>query len=148
LTKFKGPFDLIRQWGHIKKYYEDSALLEITVDGLVEVTPEIFDGMKKSKFILQGVRNSIGIEYVHGHELLKEAVDVKCEDDVPIFVDTTFTFKDHRVPAIEHDDKNEKQISQTEDGLAHQESACPDCSISPDHHQGDDVSQRPAYLAS
>ena len=143
MTKFKGPFDLIRLWGHTKytEYYEDSALLEITVDGRFEVTPEILDGMAKSKFILRGVRNSIGPEFVHAHEVLKEAVDVKCEDDVPVFVDTIFTFKDYRVPAIEHDDKNDKQITQTEGRVAPQESTCTDCHIRMDHHQGDDVSQ-------
>jgi hypothetical protein len=147
-NKSKGPFDLIRLWGHIRntEYYEEYGLLEIAVDGKVEVTPEILYGMEKSGFILQGVSNSIGMEYVHAHELLKDAVDVKCEHDVPMFVYTTFTFKDCRVPELEDGDKNDEQIlkeikpQQTEDGLA-QESACTDCGISPNHHQGDDMNQ-------
>jgi hypothetical protein len=146
-NKSKGPFDLIRLWGHIRdtEYYEEYGLLEIAVDGKVEVTPEILDGMKKSRFILQGVSNSIGMEYVHAHELLKEAVDVKCEHDVPMFVYTTFTFKDCRVPELEDSDKNDEQIlkeirpQQSEAELATQEPACPDCSIRPNYHQGDDL---------
>ena len=146
-SRFNGPFDLIRLWGHIKntEYYD--GLLEITVDGLVDLSPEILNGMNKSRFILQSVSNSIGKEYIHLHESLKEVVDVQCEYDVPIFVYTTFTFKDYRAPSLEHDDKNDKQIlreikpEQTEDGLARQEPASPDCSISPNYRQGDDMNQ-------
>ena len=145
--KYHGPFDLIRLWKHIRDavYYEDSALVEITVDGLVLVTPEILDGMKKSKFILQSVSNSIGTEYVHAHELLKEAVDVQCECDVPMFIHTTFTFKYYHALALEDDYKNDEEIlkeikpEQTEIRVGARDSVCGGCS--PNHPQGDDLNR-------
>jgi len=129
-SRFNGPFDLIRLFGHIKdtEYDEESGILDITIDGLVEITPEILEGMKKSGFIIQRIWNSIGAEYVHIHELLKDLVDVRCEYDVPIFVYTTLTFKDYRVPAIAHSGKGEQQTlakikaDLTDTGLAPQES--------------------------
>jgi hypothetical protein len=95
------------------------AILEITLDGFVIVTSKFLEGMKRSGFVLENIRNSINPEFLS--QDLEEPLRMECEHDVPIFVWTIIRFKDTELPQIEDDGKSEREISAVDEQARHDE---------------------------
>jgi hypothetical protein len=97
-----GPFSLIRE---LLDYTENvsicqvEGILEITLDGFAVVTSKFLEGMKKSGFVLENIRNSIDPEFVS--QDLEGPLRMECQHDVPTFVCTIIRFKDTELPPIE-----------------------------------------------
>jgi hypothetical protein len=68
-------------------------------------------------------------------------------DALSVFAMTTITFREYQYPSLENNGKRDRQIlkkmkpRRTETGLAPQESVRSGRTVSPDHHQGDDISR-------
>jgi hypothetical protein len=131
--------DLARKWplpfrNGIKFYSASLGLLIITIEGGSERTSEMLKQMEKCGLLFNSVSSSID-------------VDIQGEDALSSFAMTTITFREYQAPPLENGGKSDRQIlkkikpQQTETGLDPQESVRSGCSISPDHHQGGDMSR-------
>jgi hypothetical protein len=108
-----GSFSLIRELlrytSNIISICQIAGILEITLDGFAVVTSKFLEGMKKSGFVLEDIRNSIDPEFLSLD--LDEPLRMECEHDVPIFVWTIIRFKDTELPPLENDDgKSDNEI--------------------------------------
>jgi hypothetical protein len=103
-----GSFSLIRELlkdnENVISICQVEGILEITLHGFAVVTSQFLEGMKKSGFVLEDIRNSIDPEFLSLD--LDEPLRMECEHDVPIFVWTIIRFKDTELPPIEEGDDN------------------------------------------
>ena len=101
-----GPFSLIRELldytENVISIYREEGILQITLDGFAIVTSKFLEGMKRSGFVLENIRNSIDPEFLSKD--LEGPLKMECVHDVPIFVWTIIRFKDTELPPIEDDD--------------------------------------------
>ena len=153
MTKFKGPFGLIREFFNYEncinsiRPYQQTGILEIVLSGQVAITPQIIEGMRKSGYILQSIFNSVDPESIDSGSLGDYEINkIEKEDDVPYFICTTLRFKDAYLPPLENSEKCNIEALRmeplkTELGAAGFETPCSDCEVDTDHHQGDDMSQ-------
>jgi hypothetical protein len=114
LTKFKGPFSLIRELlkyvDHISSFhlYRETGILKIVLAGRVVITAEIIEAMKKSGYVLKIFYNSVDPESIESGGLGDFLSEIEEEDDVPYYICTTLLLKDTE-PSLENGGKSDIQ---------------------------------------
>jgi hypothetical protein len=118
----------------IRFYSLSLGLYIITIEGQVEITSKMLEQMKECGLLFNSVSSSI--DY-----------DSQGVDALSAIAMTTITFREYQSPSLENNGKRDRQIlkkmkpRRTETGLAPQESVRSGRTVSPDHHQGDDISR-------
>lgn len=82
--------------------YQETNLVDMTLDGGATIYDQIIDGMEKSGYKLESFRVSTDPEYIGS---LGEFLDgIEDEDDVPAFTRIKMRFKDLEPPPVESSD--------------------------------------------
>ena len=120
MTKFKGPFSLIRELlkhvDHIRSFhlYRVTGILEVVLAGRVIITDEIIEAIKESGYILKIFYNSVDSESIDSGSLVDyDLTEIEKEDHVPNFIHTTLLLKDTE-PPLENNGKSDIQALITE----------------------------------
>ena len=146
MTKFKGPFALIRELlkyvDHIRSIhlYRETGIVEMVLAGRVIITAEIIEAMKKSGYILKIFYNSIDPELIDCMGDFQS--DIQNEEDVPCYVRTTLLLKDTE-PPLENGGKSDIQALITEPLKAEFEAmrrdeACSGCNVNTEGEADED----------
>ena len=140
MTKFKGPFGLIRELlkhvDHIRSIhlYRTTGIVEVILAGRVVITAEIIEAMKKSGYVFKISHNSVDPESIDSGSLGDyELYKIEKEDDVPYFIRTHLLLKDIE-PPLENGGKSDIQalISEplkTEFEAMIRDEACSSCNV-------------------
>ena len=148
MTKFKGPFGLIRELlkygNHIQSihFYRQTGILEMVLAGRVVIPiPEITEGMKKSGYLPKIFYNSVDLELTDiAGDLQSEMHD---EEDVPGHIRTHLLLKDTE-PPLENSGKSDIQALITEPlkaefEAAMRDAACSNCEVKTEGEDEDDI---------
>ena len=148
MTKFKGPFGLIRE---LLKYvdhigpihlYRKTGILEMVLGGRVVITDEIIEAMKESEYTFKIFYNSVDPESIESGSLGDyEINEIEKEDDVPNYICTTLLLKDTE-PPLENGGKSDIEALiteplKTEFEAMRRDEACSGCNVNTGEEEDD-----------